>query len=249
MNVVLDIFVRDLPSALLAWSVLALLAVASIGVLAAYTRQSEPQAPAPAPELLQRQQELLTAHAQTLVRKAREATAAAERAAAAARRRREEWLAAQEVAERAWQNYDEADSQARRVLTASALPLPRTPQTPAEYAFRERYLHRSAMSACSHNRLSALELSDALAHREGWDPRRHPIEQEAMLSKMARASLRTAYRRASETEKQAWLATEAATAAAQSLRAAAHTAQMRARRATRRLNPADPAGDGLAPQE
>ncbi len=238
MNVVLDIFWHDLPSAVLAWSLLALLAAVAIGVLAAYTRQAEPQPAGPAPELLEQQQTMLSEYAQTLARKAREASAAAERAAVTARRRREEWLAAQEVAERAWQHYDEADSQARRVLTASALPLPRTPQTPAEYAFRERYLHRSAMSACSHNRMSPLELSDALAHRRGWDPRRHPIEQEAVLTKVARASLRTAYRRASEAEKQAWLATEAATAAAQSLRSAAHTAQMRARRASRRVTPA-----------
>lgn len=238
MNVVLDIFWHDLPSAVLAWSLLALLAAAAIGVLAVYTRQAEPRPAGPAPELLERQQERQSAYAQTLARKAREANAAAERAAVTARRRREEWLAAQEVAERAWQSYDEADSAARRVLTAAALPLPSTPQTPAEYAFRERYLHRSAMSACSHNRMSPLELSDALAHRRGWDPRRHPIEQEAVLTKVARASLRTAYRRAAEAEKQAWLATEAATAAAQSLRAAAHTAQVRARRASRRVAPA-----------
>ncbi|MEU7825899.1 hypothetical protein [Catellatospora sp. NPDC049111] len=234
MNVVLDLFLRDLPNAALVWSLLAVLAVVAIGALTLYTRQPEPQPVAPAPEVLE-QQALLAAHAQALVRKAREATVAAERAAATARRRREEWLAAQDVAETAWQRYDEADSEARRKLTAAALPLPRTPQTPAEYAFRERHLHRSAMSACSHQQLSALELSDALAHRAGWDPRRHPIEQETMLSQFARASLRTAYRRAADTEKQAWLATEAATAAAASLRAAAHAANVRARRVTRRV--------------
>ncbi|MDI1463849.1 hypothetical protein QEZ54_22955 [Catellatospora sp. KI3] len=181
--------------------------------------------------------QLLAAHTRTLQQRAKEAAQAAERAASLARRRREEWLTAQDAADRAWQEFDAADTDARRVLAANAIPLPRTPQTPAEYAFRERFLHRGAMSACSHNRLSALELSDALAHRGGWDPRRHPIEQETVLSRAARETLREEYGRAAAREKTAWLASEAAAAAAASLRRAADAAGTRARWAQRRTVP------------
>ncbi|GHJ45205.1 hypothetical protein Cs7R123_25470 [Catellatospora sp. TT07R-123] len=182
--------------------------------------------------------QLLAAHTRTLQQRAKEAGLAADRAAAVAGRRRDEWLAAQDAAERAWHEFDAADTDARRVLAARAIPLPRTPQTPAEYAFRERFLHRNAMSASAHNRLSALELSDALAHRAGWDPRRHPIEQEAELCRAARQSLRDEYGRAAAREKTAWLASEAAAAAADSLRRAADAAGNRARWAQRRTAPA-----------
>ena len=103
---------------------------------------------------------------------------AAERSAVTARRRRDEWLRALEEVEASWRAYEAADAAARRVEAAAVLPEPRTPRTPAEYADRERYLHRAAMAACCRKELSVLQLSDALAHRNGWDPRRHPVEQE-----------------------------------------------------------------------
>ncbi|MBV1856184.1 hypothetical protein [Catellatospora tritici] len=270
MDVVFANLLLDLSHAALIWLGLAVAAALAAVALAVYHHAADRERPGAAPtpvvplrrigELLRgaitgpmieepapvaagpSTGQLLAAHTRTLQQRAKEAVQAAERAAALARRRRDEWLTAQDAADRAWHEYDAADTDARRVLAANAIPLPRTPQTPAEYAFRERFLHRGAMSACSHNRLSALELSDALAHRGGWDPRRHPIEQEAVLSRAARETLREEYGRAAAREKTAWLASEAAAAAAASLRRAADAAGTRARWAQRRTVPGAVAG-------
>ncbi|MDG4823997.1 hypothetical protein O7635_19250 [Asanoa sp. WMMD1127] len=163
-----------------------------------------------------------------LVRYADEVGVAAQRAEATARRRHEAWLTAQETAERAWTAFEAADRAASRMAAAALLPSPATPQTPQEYAERERWLHRAAMSACAHNELSLLDLNDALAHRNGWDPRRHPVEQEAMLRKAIRDTLRSAERDAARAERFAWETAESAAAAARSLRAEAIAAAERA---------------------
>lgn len=172
---------------------------------------------------------VLTHQARELRRYAEEVRVAADRAATMAGRRRAQWLAAQDEAAAAWTAYDAADTAVRRSAAADVLPLPRTTRTPAEYADRERYLHRAAMTACSRNELSVLELSDALAHRNGWDPRRHPIEQEAVLRRAVRDGLRAEHRAAAEREQAAWGQAEAAATAAASLREEAVAAAGRAR--------------------
>ncbi|MEQ4301478.1 hypothetical protein ABNF97_08815 [Plantactinospora sp. B6F1] len=176
--------------------------------------------------------ERLAARAAELHRYAEEVAVAAERSAVTAQRRRDEWLAAQEAVEAAWQAYEVADAAARRVGAAAVLPEPRTPRTPAEYADRERFLHRAVMAACTRKELTVLQLSDALANRNGWDPRRHPAEQEIVLRRVARDSLRAAYLAAEERERTAWRDAEVAAAAARSLRdeafaAAGRTAALR----------------------
>ncbi|AVT38690.1 hypothetical protein [Plantactinospora sp. BB1] len=187
--------------------------------------------------------ERLVARAAELHRYAEEVAVAAERSAVTAQRRRDEWLAAQEAVESTWQAYEEADAAARRLAAAAVLPEPRTPRTPAEYADRERFLHRAAMAACTRQELTVLQLSDALANRNGWDPRRHPAEQEIVLRRAARDSALAAHRAAEERERAAWRDAEVAAAAARSLREEAFAAASRAA-ALRRWLPS-PAGTSV----
>ncbi|WP_204036878.1 hypothetical protein [Micromonospora qiuiae] len=148
---------------------------------------------------------------------AEEVAVAADRADATARRRRDEWIAAQDEAEQAWQAYEAAEANVRRLSDAAAMPLPQTPRTPAEYADRERWLHRAALNAYWRRELSVEQLSDVFAHR-GWDPRLHPVEQELMLRRAVRDHLFAQQRAAREREQAAWRAAELAGAAARSLR-------------------------------
>jgi hypothetical protein len=170
-------------------------------------------------------------HTQELTRYAREVTVAADRAAVMAERRREEWLAAQAHLDETWNAYEASEAAARRMSLAAALPTPKADKTPAEYAFRERFLHRAAMAACSRKQLSALDLSDALAHRKGWDPTRHPADQEIMLRRAIRDSMWASYRSAAERERAAWRAAETANEAKTRLREEARLATARARQA------------------
>ncbi|ROT32439.1 hypothetical protein [Micromonospora sp. HM5-17] len=238
MERVLYYFLIDVPRAMTIWVVLmGLAAAATVGLfIRPQTNTADSDragdADGPSGDVARRAAELrrarLAARALELHRYAEEVAVAAERSAVTAQRRRDEWLKAQEEAEAAWQAYEAADAAARRVEAAAVLPEPRTPRTPAEYADRERYLHRAAMAACCRKELSVLQLSDALAHRNGWDPRRHPVEQEIVLRRAARDTLFAAHRAAAERERMAWRDAEIAAEAARSLRQEAFTAAVRA---------------------
>ncbi|MDG4789452.1 hypothetical protein O7626_26605 [Micromonospora sp. WMMD1102] len=195
-----------------------------------------------------RRQRLVTRAAE-LHRYAEEVAVAAERSAVTAQRRRDEWLAAQETVETTWQAYEAADAAARRLGATAVLPEPQTPRTPAEYADRERFLHRAAMVACTRQELTVLQLSDALANRNGWDPRRHPAEQEILLRRAARDSLLAAHRVAEERERTAWRDAEVAAAAARSLREEAFAAASRAAQLRRWLPTPAGKAHGLAGEE
>ncbi|OON32626.1 MULTISPECIES: hypothetical protein [Micromonospora] len=151
-------------------------------------------------------------------RYADEVATAAERAAATAGRMRAEWLSAQDEVEAAWQAYEAAEADVRRLAAATALPRPHTERTPAEYADRERYLHRAALDAYWRRELSEEQLSDVFAHRNGWDPRLHPVDQELVLRRAVRDHLRARQEAAQEREQAAWRAAEQAAVAARSLR-------------------------------
>ncbi|MEV7329457.1 hypothetical protein [Micromonospora sp. NPDC093244] len=160
-------------------------------------------------------------------RYAQEVAVAAERATTTAQRRRTEWVAAQDEVEAAWEAYESAEAAVRRLDAAAAMPLPHTARTPAEYADRERYLHRAALDAYWRRELSVEQLSDVFAHRAGWDPRRHPVEQELVLQRAIRDNLAARHAAAREREQAAWRAAELAVAAARSLREEAHAASGR----------------------
>ncbi|MFJ8579264.1 hypothetical protein [Micromonospora sp. NPDC093277] len=223
MQTIFSPVLPDVPQAAGIW--LALLAVAAVVVAALVLRPGRFRpvfgdriSEAARPSSLELAEEI-----RERARYAQEIEVAATRAAATAERRRTEWLAAQEEAEGAWQAYEAADEDVQRLAAAAALPLPRTARTPAEYADRERWLHRAALDAQWRKEITVPQLSDILGHR-GWDPRRHPVEQELLLRRLVRDNLRTRQQAAREREQAAWQAAELAAAAARSLRDEAYTA-------------------------
>ncbi|MFU8873801.1 hypothetical protein [Micromonospora sp. SL4-19] len=211
-------FLTKVPEAVAIWSALLVLALGVLAALLARPERDTPPdvAPDPAAEEAARRADLS--------RYADEVAVAASGAAQTARRRREQWLAAQDAADRAWQGYDEAEAAARRLAGTAVLPAPRTPRTPAEYAARERWLHHAAMEAHWRGDLTARQLADVLAHRNGWDPRRHPAEQEIVLARAVRDGRRAGWRAAAEREQRAWRDAELAAEAARTLAAEAYAA-------------------------
>jgi hypothetical protein len=148
---------------------------------------------------------------------------AAERAAATAERRRAEWVRAQEQLATAWTAFEAADQDARRTHAATAFPLMSRRRKPGENRDRERYLHHAATVACREREISIAQLNDVYAHR-GWNPRLHPVVQEAALRAAAREHRFAAYRTAQERERGAWRAAERAAEALKALRIEAATA-------------------------
>jgi hypothetical protein len=144
------------------------------------------------------------------------ATAAA-RAGVSADKRQAEWEAAQRAVDTAWQAYEDAEAAAKRAVRAAAFPVPETPLTPSEYADRERYLHRAAQAAQARGDFSTDQLIDALSHRNGFDPRLHPFEQDALLRRLARDEKLRVYQKMAAAERAAWREAELASAARRSL--------------------------------
>ena len=160
-------------------------------------------------------------------RYADEVAVAADRATVTAQRARAAWERSVEAVEQTWQAFDEADRAARRA--AQVVPFATMPSwpTPAELVDREQYLHRAATAACRRQELSLSELSDVLAHRDGWDPSRPPLEQEALLRRTVRDRRYLAYRGATAAERKAWHAAGVASTAMRSLRDEARAAALR----------------------
>lgn len=170
-------------------------------------------------------------------RYAEEIAIAAARAGVTADRRQAEWEGAQHSAEAAWQAYEAADAAARRAIRAAAFPTPQTPLTPAEFATRERYLHRAAQAAHARGEISTDQLIDALSHRNEFDPRLHPFEQDALLRRFGRDRLLRVYQTAAGLERAAWREADLAQAAKRSL-------DREAAEAARKLAPQDePTGE------
>jgi hypothetical protein len=176
---------------------------------ASQRRAPEPEAPAEAPAEAPPESDEQ--------RFADELATAAARAGVTADRKQAEWEHAQRAVESAWNAYQEAEKGARRAIRAAAFPTPETPLTPAEFADRERYLHRAAQAAHARGELSTDQLIDALSHRNGFDPRLHPFEQDAMLRRRARDRMLRVYQTASERERTAWRDADLARAAKRSL--------------------------------
>ncbi|MBB4761060.1 hypothetical protein BJ971_001616 [Actinoplanes digitatis] len=153
---------------------------------------------------------------------------AAEQAAAIARRRRADWARAQDEVDAAWAAFDAADRAARKSVTAAAFPVLKQRRTRAELADRERDLHRRATAACRRRELSIAQLNEVLAHRGGWNPRRHPVAQEAALRAAVREHRFALYRAATDRERRAWQDAERAAATVRGLRAEALAVQSRA---------------------
>ncbi|HEY6593362.1 MAG TPA: hypothetical protein VI011_04505 [Asanoa sp.] len=227
MHTVMQNVLVSVPRAAAIWTILVLFATLSLAGLQLAGRRGRRPATVPVPvEDIDATQ--VVALADRPDRAAAAAATAVAEAEEAAARRRAEWLVAQAEAEQAWAAYEAAETAARRLEATVTLPAPRTQRTPAEYADREHFLHRAAMRACAHNALSPVDLTDALAHRHGWDPRLHPVEQEIALCRAVRDGQRAAERAAAHRERQAWRAAEDAAEAARIRRAEALAAVIRA---------------------
>jgi hypothetical protein len=157
------------------------------------------------------------------LRFADEVSVAAERAAATAARCRADWEAAERDLDAAWAAYQEADAAARRTWAATAFPLMSRRRKLGENADRERYLHHAATVACRQRELSIAQLNDVYAHR-GWNPRLHPVVQEALLRNAIRENRFAAYREAQHREQAAWQQAEIAAEALRALRTEAAAA-------------------------
>ncbi|MCX4473431.1 hypothetical protein C5N14_19135 [Micromonospora sp. MW-13] len=223
MDIVLYQFLVEVPLAVAIWSVLLVVALGVLTFLVARPQRDRP-AVDPAPPAA----DPVVEEAADLRRYAEEVAVAAAGAAQTARRRRDAWLVAQGALDRAWQAYDEAEAAARRFSGGWALPAPRTPRTPAEYAARERWLHHAATVAHLRGELSIRQLCDVFAHRGGWDPRLHPVQQEVVLARAVRDGKQAGHRAAVARERAAWRDAELAAEAARALAAEAYAAAERA---------------------
>jgi hypothetical protein len=157
------------------------------------------------------------------LRFADEVAVAAEHAAATAARGRADWEAAERELDAAWAAYQEADAAARRIWAATSFPLMSRRRRLGENADRERYLHRAATAACRRRELSIGRLNDVYAHR-GWNPRLHPVVQEALLHNAIRENAFARYQAAQRRERAAWQQSEIAAEALRALRAEAAAA-------------------------
>lgn len=129
------------------------------------------------------------------IRYADEMRVASGQAVLAAERWQQRHEQAEEQAAAAWQAWQEADSEVTRLRAAAAFANPWTAPTPAEYADRERYLHRAVRTAAARGDLPATAVADALAG-QGWDARLHPFDQDVALARATVAHRRECYRRA-----------------------------------------------------
>jgi hypothetical protein len=129
------------------------------------------------------------------LRYADEMRVAADQAMLSAQRWQERHEQADEQATAAWQAWQEADSELVRLRSAAAFANPWTAPTPAEYADRERYLHRAVRSAAARGDLPA----DALTSG-AWDARLHPFDQDVAVARAVVAHRRETCRLAAARE-------------------------------------------------
>ncbi|GIE78532.1 hypothetical protein Aph02nite_44820 [Actinoplanes philippinensis] len=162
------------------------------------------------------------------VRYAQELAAAAEHAAATAQRWRDRWHHSRVRLDEAWQAWQDAEGRRDRSRAAAAFAAPETDLTPEGYAERERALARQVLAAARHGHLPIATVADALAGRDGWDPRLHPADQELHVHRAIAAHLAHRYRQAATAERLTWHDTQLAAATRDSLRAEAGAAATRA---------------------
>ncbi|WP_229070062.1 hypothetical protein [Actinoplanes sp. DH11] len=132
------------------------------------------------------------------VRWAAEVRVAAERATDAARRWQECRWQAEEHTEDAWQAWQDAELRLDRLRSAEAFTAPDDARTPADFADRERALHRMLRAAIGRGDLPA----DAVRW-DGWDPALHPVLQEVAVQRAIAGYRHRAYRTAVTAEQAA----------------------------------------------
>jgi hypothetical protein len=160
-------------------------------------------------------------------RYAQEVRVAATRAGEAVQRWQEHWQAAADRVDVTGEAWRKADARWTRSRTAAAFGVPWTPQDPAEYASRERFLHEEVRAAVSRAELPVTALADVLAGRAGWDARLHPVEQELVMHRASAAHLERMYLAAIAAERAAWHDVQLARRGRDSLQREAQLAESR----------------------
>ena len=186
MNIVADMLLTE-PAPAAIWATLMLLAFPAMLVLASPTAMRHPRRAAH--EILAGWRELgehrrrRADEAADAARYADEVRVAADRAASGAQRWQELWQQSEDDLSTAWQAWLDADARLRSALAAAAWGTPWSVRTCEEYALRERFLHQAVSAAAARGDLPAAAVADALAGRNGWDARLHPVEQELVIAR------------------------------------------------------------------
>jgi hypothetical protein len=203
MNVVAEMLLNE-PAPLAIWAVLILLTLPAILLLGSpHGLHSPGRAVQDIVDLVRGRGVRRGKQIQDAVEAARyadEVQVAADRSVHSAQLWQEHWELAEEQRETAWQTWLEADGRLRAGRAAAAFGTPWTEPTPSEYAARERFLHRAVRTAVELGELPASAVADALAGRDGWDPRLHPLEQELVVRQAMVGHLLAEYKRAVRAE-------------------------------------------------
>lgn len=232
MNMVAEILLRE-PAPVAIWAILTLLTLPALLVLGSPAGVRNPWRALREPvEYLREQRRQRRADAAEADLYAEELRVAADRAELAADRWRERWEQTGERTDAAARAWLAAEERLTRSRAAAAFGTPASTPDPAEYAQRERFLHRAVWGAAKRDELPAGAVADAQAGRAGWDPRLHPMDQEIVVLRAAAGHLRGRYRAAEMAERAAWHDAELARRTRDSLRAeaaaaAAHAAPLR----------------------
>ena len=237
MNVVAEMLLNE-PAPAVIWATLMLLTLPALLLLGNPTGLRHPR---------QAVQEMLAAlrepreqrrrqaeKATRTIQFAEEVRVAADRADASCERWQQRWQTAADELNAAWQAWLDADERLRDGLAAAAWGRPWSAPTCQEYAARERFLHRAVTAAADRGDLPAAATADALAGRNGWDARLHPLDQELVVGRASVAWLRQRYERAAVAEQTAWHDADLARRASASLR---HEATTIAAQAAQRHSP------------
>ncbi|MGX6601625.1 hypothetical protein ACWKSP_05725 [Micromonosporaceae bacterium Da 78-11] len=232
MNVVAEMVLTE-PTPALIWAMLMLLSLPAMLLLGSPQALHNPgRFLVDSVAVLRRHRDrrvLRHQEAENTVRYADELTVAAARATQAAAQWHERWQETEHGAETAWQTWQDAEQLLTRTRGAAAFATS-IARTPAEYADRERFLHRTVRDAVDRGDLPATALTDACAGRGGWNPWLHPAEQELAVRQAVAAHRHHLYLQAAAAERTAWHDTVLAASTRASLQQEALTAMARAAR-------------------
>ncbi|MFC3987958.1 hypothetical protein ACFOZ6_05655, partial [Actinoplanes siamensis] len=151
MNVLSQMLLADPVAPVAIWLVLMFVSLPALLVLASPRSMRHPRMAVlqvlGAAQRYQQDRDRERDEAVEAARYAEEVRVAARRAQEAAQRWQDLWRQAERRADDAWAAWQEAEQRLRRARTAAVFATPATPRTAAEYADRERFLHRAVREA------------------------------------------------------------------------------------------------------
>ncbi|GAA2675463.1 hypothetical protein [Actinoplanes palleronii] len=208
MNFLPQTLLSEPMTLLMTWMLLLVAAFPAVMLLAS------PQAVHRPGQLVMAVVDVLRCHLEAREQARREAAAAARfaaevkassvRADEAVRFRQDLWRESGQHAGDTWLTWQAAEEQVVRGRAAAAFTAPWAVRTPAEYAERKRFLHRSVRDAVHRADLPTAALAAALAGRDGWDPQLHPLEQELVVLRAVAEHRRWCHQQATAAEGTAW---------------------------------------------